>query len=617
MALCMRFACRILNPNGLEQEPENSISGLQPSMATTKMTIDAKNGKFDFALCSGDFFGPLDDAGEQINELLDGQIEAPMECYIMQGEHPLPDAVIQKFAKTGGELCKNVFLMSKSGLVTTAQGIRIACLGGTHDPSVYSSSEAAPGFTSPFFAQQSVERLLSNTLSTSSATQNFKSLANIMSNTASSQLRLKPRYYFTGGASIFWEREPFVWDDENGRVTRFLSLGPFGGPPQTGKKQRWFYAFNIAPNSSSPPARPSNATKNPFTEAPSRISHKRPFDASSGNQLYLWGSGYKCRRCDGTDHFINECPARDKPPDGYVCRICNVEGHLLRDCPTKHAVGDTGGRKPKEGYVCRACGSELHYLDDCPVAKNTRGGGGNEPRSRRGGPPRELDPSECWFCLSNPNIAKHLIVAIGNECYLTLPKGQIHVSDNGEVPGGGHVLIVPLAHVPTFSSISSDLAGQTGEETENSTRLKSALRALNAKHGCATVFFEVGRLGGGHAHIHSVPIPRKLENKVEEAFVSIGGSRGVVFEEDSTVALAACTDGRSGYFSVELPDARKLVHLIEFNAPFNLRFGREVLVTLLDMPDRADWKACMLSDEDDRADALAFKTAFKPFDPTQ
>lgn len=32
----------------------------------------------------------------------------------------------------------------KSGLVTTAHGLRIACLGGIYDPAVYNSSEAAP-----------------------------------------------------------------------------------------------------------------------------------------------------------------------------------------------------------------------------------------------------------------------------------------------------------------------------------------------------------------------------------------------------------------------------------------------------------------------------------------
>ena len=36
---------------------------------------------------------------------------APIECYIMQGEHSLPHPVIEKFAKTGGALSKNVFLL--------------------------------------------------------------------------------------------------------------------------------------------------------------------------------------------------------------------------------------------------------------------------------------------------------------------------------------------------------------------------------------------------------------------------------------------------------------------------------------------------------------------------
>ena len=56
--------------------------------------------------------------------------------------------------------------------------------------------------------------------------------------------KIKPRYHFVAGGGSqthpqFWEREPFVWSDEEGRVTRFLSLGAFGGPPvTTGKKPR-------------------------------------------------------------------------------------------------------------------------------------------------------------------------------------------------------------------------------------------------------------------------------------------------------------------------------------------------------------------------------------------
>jgi len=43
---------------------------------------------------------------------------------------------------------------------------------------------------------------------------------------------------------------------------------------------------------------------------------------------------------------------------------------------------------------------------------------------------------------------------------------------------------------------------------------------------------------------------------------------------------------------------------------------RQVLVSLLNMPDRLDWKACTLPDDEDNAEAQAFKKAFAPFDPS-
>jgi hypothetical protein len=76
----------------------------------------------------------------------------------MQGEHPLPYPVIEKFASSQGEIAKNVFLLSarvfqdhrsvwaytnpsgKSGVVTTPHGLRIACLGGVYDAQVYAES---------------------------------------------------------------------------------------------------------------------------------------------------------------------------------------------------------------------------------------------------------------------------------------------------------------------------------------------------------------------------------------------------------------------------------------------------------------------------------------------
>jgi hypothetical protein len=79
----------------------------------------------------------------------------------------------------------------------------------------------------------------------------------------------------------------------------------------------------------------------------------------------------------------------------------------------------------------------------------------------------------------SPAYRKHLIVSIGTECYLTLPKGQIiptqSSADNVDVPGGGHVLIVPITHYPTFSTIPSDLAPPILEETEKYDTVASSM----------------------------------------------------------------------------------------------------------------------------------------------
>lgn len=118
-------------------------------------------------------------------------------------------------------------------------------------------------------------------------------------------------------------------------------------------------------------------------------------------------SGSKvCRTCGSTEHANIDCPERSQPPENYICRRCQQAGHYIRDCPLKDETGDTGGKKPPSGYVCRACGSELHMIDDCPVVVQKRGERDVGGRDRKkGGPPKEIAASECWFCLSNPNLA--------------------------------------------------------------------------------------------------------------------------------------------------------------------------------------------------------------------
>jgi len=61
---------------------------------------------------------------------------------------------------------------------------------------------------------------------------------------------------------------------------------------------------------------------------------------------------------------------------------------------------------------------------------------------------------------------------------------------------------------------------------------------------------------------------------VEEWFLREGRNSGVDFEADAAEAMKTCTGGRVGYFKIDLPDGRKMVHLIRDRTPFNLQFGR-------------------------------------------
>lgn len=69
---------------------------------------------------------------------------------------------------------------------------------------------------------------------------------------------------------------------------------------------------------------------------------------------------------------------------------------------------------------------------------------------------------------------KHLLVSLGEECYLTLTKGGLPDTTSSDpqmkelfpIPGGGHVLIVPISHHPTLLSLPPDEAATTLVEVE-------------------------------------------------------------------------------------------------------------------------------------------------------
>ncbi|XP_019403246.1 PREDICTED: CWF19-like protein 1 isoform X3 [Crocodylus porosus] len=173
-------------------------------------------------------------------------------------------------------------------------------------------------------------------------------------------------------------------------------------------------------------------------------------------------------------------------------------------------------------------------------------------------PPQPTGP--CWFCLASPEVEKHLVVSIGTHCYLALAKGGL---------SNDHVLILPIGHYQSVVELSSEVV----EEVE---KYKSALKKFFQSKGKRYVLFE-----------------RNYRSQHLQLQIAQPGTP---------------------YFYVELDTGEKLFHRIKKNFP--LQFGREVLASeaILNIPDRADWRQCKSTKEEEEALSKAFREDFEPFD---
>lgn len=514
----------------------------------------------------------------------------------------------------------------------------------------------------------------------------------------------------------WWAREPYenkslFSRDQWQYPTRFLSLATFSNP----EKKKWFMAIALQPAVASPSAeitRPADVSANPFetgsasgtkggakrsrsaaADGPAPAADGLEGDPTSNYRFAKRGrtaapgtrppEEYRCKICGSAEHYIKDCPERHRPPKGYTCRICGSGEHFIRDCPDggggpstttsgapdAHAGAARRPHLPPEGYVCKVCSSSEHYIRDCPVRADER-------QARRAAL-TAVAPQDCWFCLSNPKSANHLIAHIAEDTYLALPKGQLPRADAGQeveveeaatgeegearegggrdktraraggVPGGGHVLIIPIAHVPSLYAPGADRGLRAEVE-----RYRAAVKRMYGAYGAVAFCWELGRTShtrAGHTQTQMVPVDRAQARGLAQAFRAaaaehqwafLEGARARRFlQQDPDEAEAeAEAEGEGGdkkdqkedgqgavpdemtkdvdsptagpdYVRIDIGDE---VFAMEARGPrFPLAFPRTFLAEFLGVPERADWKACAHSEGIERAETEEFKEAFQ------
>ena len=222
-------------------------------------------------------------------------------------------------------------------------------------------------------------------------------------------------------------------------------------------------------------------------------------------------------------------------------------------------------------------------------------------------------------------------MAIGEECYVAFPKGQLPVSTDPAtpVPGGGHVLIMyvsansPIAHIPSVYSAGGPSASTLSQEIR---RWKDALAACYAAYDAVPVSWEaVKRTGTRASHVQTqvVPVPKARAAGLVQYIIEAAESDGLTFEPDNVAAAFdkcdTATDESAGlvpedrdeFFRIEI-DGRVLLALPRGQG-FNLQLGRETLATYLGVPDRGDWRVCTRPPEAEAAEVEEFKAVFDEY----
>ncbi|KAF7143656.1 hypothetical protein RHSIM_Rhsim05G0020500 [Rhododendron simsii] len=585
-------------------------------------SVNKSAGPFDALLCVGQFFPDSSDLLEEFTDYIEGRSDIPLPTYFTgdYGAGALKvlsaatrDPVNLGFKMEGLRIRENLYWL-KGGGKFTLHGLSVVYLSGRHSTSsqqfgTYSQDDVdalralaeEPGIVDFSLTGHTNEwpSGVTNGAVTSDLPLGVFDSYGSSSTVSELVAEIKPRYHVAATKGIFYAREPYT-NVEAVHITRFLGLAPVGNKD----KQKFLHAISPTPASimaaSEIGMKTTNTTLFPFSSV-EKATHttdgapKRSSDTASDSQYWRYDTSQKRQKhgdsdgnklcfkylssgsCDRGEkcHFQHNEGARDQYLSG-VCFDFLIKGKCERgpDCAFKHGAEEEGNSFP---------------------SRRPRSGNANSERSR-----------DCWFCLSSPSLESHLITSIGEHYYCALAKGPL-VED--------HVLVIPIEHIPTTLLSSPEC------ETEL-IRFQNSLKMYFKNQGKEAVFFEWVFKRGSHANLQAIPILPSRVSAIQDIFnlaaQKLGFKFMVIKNDDSSEGrkmLQMKFDRKCSLFYVELPGGTILYHLVDENEKFPTQFGREVLAGLLNKADKADWRNCKLSKEEEEKTVGNFKNRFKEYNP--
>jgi hypothetical protein len=360
-------------------------------------SLHKKAGPFEVLLCTGSFFSDSEECALQWKQYVMGQKQVPIPTLILG---PCDASTVDLYKSSGvetsgGELCPNLTYLGSSGVYTTSQGLTIAYLSGVGG----AGGGAQQGEHSHYFAKRDVELLISQ-----SKQSGFNGV------------------------------DVFLTSDWPRGVNKYTQPPPDVDIRTFGAIEFAYLAYHLKPRYH------FCGLHNVYYERP---PYKNELNGREFTTRFIalanFGNPDKAQK--GIYAFnIEPMVAMTKEELGKIPENST-------DNPYAEFFGKTDKKKTSSEDSDRQFFFDQSIIDSGKRKRQSQQGTSQGKRSRSGAPslPKDLPPGVCWFCLANPKVEKHLIIAIGNHSYLALPKG-------GLVPE--HVLILPIGHCASSVLVS-------------------------------------------------------------------------------------------------------------------------------------------------------------------
>jgi hypothetical protein len=511
------------------------------------------------ALVTGNLFSEAQD-DEALTALLDGNMSISCPTYFTVGSLALPPAVVQKI-EADEEIAPNLHYLGKRSITKTEDGVRIVTLGGILDPAIVGG-------------QSKEQHLPFHTLDDARALRGANS-ADILLTT------VWPAWIWKGSYTNV-PQDPAKIPASESIAELCAALKPR-------------YHFSMSPSD-------FFYEREPFFHAPADDQTQPSTEVTRFLSLAPYNN-----------------PAKAKSLYAFT---------LSREPLPSLPIGATISPFMPQGKKRPAPDGFSRFSSDGRDHDGRR-----RKHARHRSPPP--GPDRCFFCLGNPNLSTHMVVSIGEESYVATAKGPLPSAETFKKKGldfPGHMVIVPLIHAATITTGAMG-DGDAQRTFAEMNRFREALQAaISARSGrrLGGVTFEINRSRGIHAHWQFCPVPVELVSKglVEAAFrVEAENQKLPKFEaKDFQVADEAMGDYlRVWIWGEEEKDERidggrimgkTLVMRFDETVRFDLQFGRRVLAKLLGLDGRMVWQDIGQSEQEEGADAQAFREAFKEWDFT-